>query len=78
MKIKRIHDNQGKTFDRYTVVFQDGSGLALSHNPDSPDGFSQWCCCVVQGADLGKQIRFRDLPQRIQQHIRQRIKGALK
>lgn len=72
MRIKGIYDNKGKTFDRYTVVFDDGSALGLSNNPDSPVGFSQWCCCVARGVDLGKRIAFEELPQRVKQHIKMR------
>lgn len=38
----RIVDNGGASADRYTVVFSDGSYLALSGNPSHPQGFSQW------------------------------------
>lgn len=75
MRIKAIHDNKGNTFDRYTVVFDDGSALGLSHNPESPIGFSQWCCYVAEGVDLGEKIRCRELPQRVRQHIKNRITG---
>jgi hypothetical protein len=73
MKIKAIHDNKGKTFDRYTVILDDGSALGLSHNPDSPLGFSQWCDAVAEGVDMGKNILFENLPLRVQQHIKLRI-----
>lgn len=71
MKIRSIYDNKGKTFDRYTVVFDDGSALGLSHNPDSPVGFSQWGE-ATEGSHLGKTISFEELPQRVQQHIKMR------
>ena len=72
MRIKAIHDNQGKTFDRYTVVFDDGTALGLSHNPDSPIGFSQWGS-VAEGVELGKAILFQELPDRVQEHIKARV-----
>ena len=74
MRIKTIHDNKGKTFDRYTVVFDDGSALGLSHNPDSPLGFSQWGL-AAEGVDFGKSISFQELPQRVQEHIKARATG---
>lgn len=37
-----ITDNGGATADRYSVYLKDGSVLGLSHNPTSPQGFSQW------------------------------------
>lgn len=37
-----VTDNNGQTFDRYSVYFKDGSVLGLSSNPTSPQGFSQW------------------------------------
>ena len=73
MRIKAIHDNKCKTFDRYTVILDDGSALGLSHNPDSPSGFSQWCDAIAEGVDLGKAISFQELPQRVQQHIKMRL-----
>ena len=73
MRIKRIYDNKGKTFDRYTVVLDDGTALGLSHNPDSPVGFSQWGEVVTEGVDLGKPISLQELPLRVQQHIKHRL-----
>jgi hypothetical protein len=75
MRIKAIHDNKGKTFDRYTVVFEDGMALGLSHNPDSPIGFSQWGS-AAEGVDLGKTISLEELPERVHQHIKIRLTPA--
>jgi hypothetical protein len=36
-----VFDNQGKTLDRYTIVFQDGSNASSSTHPTSPNGFYQ-------------------------------------
>jgi len=38
----RITDNGGTSADRYTVVFSDGSYLALSSSPSHPCGVSLW------------------------------------
>jgi hypothetical protein len=70
MKFKGIYDNKGKTFDRFTIIFDDGTALGLSHNPDSPVGFSQWGESVAEGVDLGKPITFQELPLRVQEHIK--------
>ena len=40
-QIKAITDNPGY-FDRYTVYLKGGGYIGLSHNPDSPQGFSQY------------------------------------
>ena len=48
MRILYVYDNEGNTFDRYTIIFKRGRNdilykcLALSFNCDSPQGFSQW------------------------------------
>jgi len=38
-----VFDNQGASFDRYTIIFKDGMILASSENPFSPLGFGQHC-----------------------------------
>ena len=73
MKIKAIYDNGGKTFDRYTVIFSDGSALGLSHNPDSPQGFSQWCEAIANNKELGMEMTLAELPEHVQRHIKTRI-----
>ena len=70
MRIKSNFDNKGKTFDRFTIILDDGSALGLSHNPDSPVGFSQWCGAVAEGVDLGKPITFQELPENVRKHIK--------
>jgi len=71
MQIKSIYDNEGRTFDRYTVILLDGSALGMSVNPDSPQGFSEWCQ-VVQGAHLGRKISLKELPENVRKHIERR------
>ena len=67
----RIYDNGGETADRYTVVFkkQKGNGggpyypyLAMSGDPNSPQGFCQHGETDVIGKHLGKRISFDDMP----------------
>jgi hypothetical protein len=83
MKIKLILDNNGRTFDRYSVYFTDGTFLSLSSNCNSPQGFSQfgeWS--EIPSTDNSnqddvveeKEISFSDLPISVQQHIKQRMK----
>lgn len=70
MKIKAIYDNGGKTFDQFTVIFADNAVLGLSHNPDSPQGFSQWSEAFVKTEGLGYEVAFEKLPENIRRHIR--------
>lgn len=77
MQILKIYDNEGETFDRYTVVTNEHYNgkfecLGLSTNPDNPQGFSMWCICVL-GEHLGKEIAFEDLPLNVQEHITRRL-----
>lgn len=80
MKIIACYDNGGKTFDRYTIVFDskhDVQGLfneclGLSNDPSSPQGFSQFSGCQM-GRHLGKKLRFEQLPEHVQKHVLARI-----
>ena len=77
MHIKyQIYDNEGKSFDQYTVVFmkerhRDGTYncLGMSKNPESLLGFCQHSTAVV-GDHLGKRIRLEDLPEACQEKLR--------
>ncbi len=69
--------------DRYTVVLDDALWsaapgyspmLGLSDDPDWPLGFSQYSD-GVPGRHLGRRIRFRGLPPRVQEHVARRLKG---
>ena len=84
MRIKAIYDNGGKTFDRYTVVFDSSridyrckeykliyDCLCLSDNPEHPTGVSMWGECTI-GKHLGKKITLKSLPKHIQEHIAMR------
>jgi hypothetical protein len=71
----KIHcyDNNGETFDRYTVVFLDKIDgeyiyLAMSENPANPlgfcqHGFSPRLIDEPKHMHLGKRISFDDLPE---------------
>lgn len=82
MKIISIWDNEGASFDRYTIVTNveevDARGntllmcLGLSHNPTDPQGFSQWST-AQEGEHLGKRITFEDLDGELQLHVAKRM-----
>lgn len=76
MKNIKIYDNNGKTFDRYTVIYlnepeQNGyyGARGMSENPFHPQGFGQ-CCSAMPGKHLGKCIKFEDLPADCQQLVK--------
>lgn len=79
--IIRVYDNDGSTADRYTVVLsRRGYTVAFGHypclsfsgSPDHPQGVSMWGECTI-GRHLGRQIRFIDLPDELQEHVIRRI-----
>ena len=82
MIIRAITTNKGKTIDRYTVYFYDGTCLTLSSNPDSPQGVSQWSEYFgINDSDFEtgkvgdeKMLNWFDLPVVIQAHIEKRIR----
>lgn len=75
MNIK-IYDNNGKTCDRYTVVFLDEKEkakntytcIAMSETPFHPQGFCQYSTAML-GRHLGKKIEFKDLPSDCQKVV---------
>ena len=74
-KIRCYDLDDGKCFDRYTVVFtgnykgRDGCDyLGMSENPYHPQGFGQhgWNASPIdypRYSHIGKKIRFQDLPE---------------
>lgn len=69
--IIKITDNNGETCDRYTAYFKDGYMLMMSENPQSPRGVcmsDDWKQEYIDGDD-GKDIEFKDLPERVQKAI---------
>ena len=72
MRIK-VYDDNGKTIDRYTIVYLDEydgytgyhTCLGMSANPSSAQGVAQYCDCI-DGDHLGKEIPFGDLPEECQ------------
>ena len=94
MIIMAITTNHGKTLDRYTVYFYDGTCLTLSSNADSPQGVSMWGDTFgindshFEEAAQSKNriipgtdeilINYFDLPSEILSHIEYRISQAEK
>lgn len=84
MKNIRIYDNNGKTVDRYTVVFMDRpyysqtgtlarhpmrECLGMSHSPFHPQGFCQHSG-AMPGRHLGKRLKLEQLPPDCQRAIK--------
>jgi len=75
MKIHSIWDNGGKTFDRYTAVYDKMDGqynlmVGMSEHPFHPCGFGIHDSCLP-GDHLGKQIKFEELPPDCQRCVAQ-------
>ncbi|WP_347990245.1 hypothetical protein [Methylomonas sp. AM2-LC] len=75
LRTVRIFDNNGKTFDRYTIVFMlepEKNGfyvaLAMSSNPCHPQGYGQHCT-ARPGKHLGNCIDFDALPEPCQKLV---------
>ena len=80
----RVYDNDGKTFDRYTVVFtgkyrrnrdEDFVHLGMNAEPFAPQGFGQhgFSNTMIDKptyAHLGRKIDFKDLPEKCQEAVR--------
>jgi len=80
MQIYKIYDNGGKTWDRYTVLTEPWyfgkscDAFSFSENAKSPQGFNQYVGEVYQGADIGKEIAFEDLPVEVREAFIERTK----
>ena len=75
-----IYDDDGRTFDRYTVICKDGSVYGMSHDPFYPQGFCQYCGDLKNFkhglTHTGKLVKFTDLPKDVKLAIRQRQNPA--
>jgi len=67
-----VYDNQGKSWDRFTVIIDDAV-YGMSSNPQSPQGFNQYCCTKndVDLSSLG--IKRKHIPIEIQEAILERL-----
>lgn len=82
-KVCRIIDNGGETFDRYTIAFRAERVrgmltypyLAASANPFHPQGLGQHGEAreFIKGRNLGKRVRFDDIPSDVQKFILRNI-----
>ena len=75
----KIYDNDGITFDRYTIIIDDDV-YTMSHNALSPQGYNQymgtleidlididWSTDILIGID--------DVPIEVQEAIKRRLEG---
>lgn len=70
-----VYDNEGKSFDRYTVLYDD-SVFTMSKNATSPQGVNLYC----GGRDeypkdlthLGKIVELDSLPEEVKKAIDER------
>lgn len=69
-----IYDNEGTTFDRYTVII-DGDVFGMSDNPLSPQGFNQYSGKLHElplARNNGERITLESLPEEVQTAIQRR------
>lgn len=74
----KIYDNQGKTFDRYTVIFPNGVIYLMSHNPGSPQGVCMYCGTQIDISYLkshNARVAIRNLPDQVQSQIKELRRG---
>jgi hypothetical protein len=87
MKILEIRDNGGKTFDRYTVVYDSVEGMTsagealywsvgMSSDPFHPQGFGQHGS-AMPGKHLGHKIKFSQLPADCQKLVKQDLSEVI-
>ena len=70
----KIYDNQGKTFDRYTVIFPNNDIFAMSHNPGSLQGVCMYCGTQINMTYLkshSASMDINDLPDQVQSQIKE-------
>lgn len=74
MKKTTVYDNQGKTMDRYTVIFSNNDIYAMSDNPGSPQGVCMYCGTQISLAYLkthSAKVAINDLPNPVQSKIKE-------
>jgi len=79
----RCYDNDGKTADRYTVIFLDHpenqpgcfSALGMDARPFHPQGFGQHTS-AMPGRHLGRRIAFAKLPPDCQRLVDLDLRSA--
>lgn len=69
-----VYDNEGETFDRYTIFTPDGSVFGMSENATMPNGFNMYIgedTEIKKGSHLGK--RLKSVPQSIERAVMNRL-----
>ena len=69
-----VYDNQGETFDRYTIFTPDGSVYGMSDNALMPNGFNMYIgddTEIEKGSHLGK--RLKSVPESIKVAVERRM-----
>ncbi len=69
-----VYDNNGETFDRYTIFTPDGSVYGMSDNALMPNGFNQYLgddTEVKKGSHLGKKLK--SIPESIKVAVERRM-----
>ncbi len=79
--IIQVYDNNGKTWDRYTIVISEPDGVnvyGMSTNPLDPDGFNQWSGDSSDNLSMetaGDQVSYSSLPIMVRKAIANRLIG---
>ena len=74
-----VFDNNGKTFDRYTVIVEYQTEtviFGMSLHPKSPQGFNQFCGNLprlMNIREFGRLVSLEKLPQEVQEAIKERL-----
>jgi hypothetical protein len=74
----RVYDNGGRTFDRYTVIFDSGDdvyALGIGDTGNVPNGF---CMTVeaVEGPHLGREIDLEDMTPAARKAVEEELASA--
>lgn len=74
MKNTYIFDNEGESFDRYTIILPNGDILGASENPFHPLGFGQHCANCLENYFKDCHMRPKNLSKtRTRQIIRSEV-----
>jgi hypothetical protein len=76
--VRAAYDNGGKTYDRYTIVYneppriKDGARFyecfGASDHPTHPQGFGQHSECML-GRHLGRKVPWLEIPEEVRRVI---------
>lgn len=55
-----VFDNEGETFDRFTIILDDGEMLGSSVYPFHPQGHGQYCGNVCENVEGGRNYNYYD------------------